>query len=167
MTKEDISKVIADYLGSHNLFLVDITISKDDDVEITVESKDSDVKIENCVDIDHIVSDAFDRDVHDYSLTVTSAGLDQPFKVLEQYEKFKGEEVEIVVKQLGAENDGIKKGAGGKITAVISSVAENGIEVSVTEKVKEQGAKRKTEVTRSVFFAFDNIKSCRPVIKFK
>lgn len=167
MTKEDISKVIADYLVSHNLFLVDITISKDDDIEITIESKNSDVKIENCVDIDHIVSGAFDRDVHDYSLTVTSAGLDQPFKVLEQYEKFKGEEVELIAKQLDAENEGIKKGAGGKITGVILSVTENGIEMSVTEKVKEPGAKKKTEVTKCVFFAFENIKSCRPVIKFK
>lgn len=167
MTKEDISKAVAGYLSSHNLFLVDITISKDDDIEITIESRDADVKIDNCIDIDHIVSETFDRDVHDYSLTVTSAGLDQPFKVLEQYEKFKGEEVELVAKQLSAESEGIKRGAGGKIAGVISSVAENGIELSVAERVKEPGAKKRTEVTRSVFFAFENIKSCKPVIKFK
>lgn len=167
MRKEDISRVIADYLSSHNLFLVDIVISKDDDIEITIESKDSDVKIDNCVDIDHIVSGAFNRDVNDYSLTVTSAGLDQPFKVLEQYEKFKGKEVELVVKQLGEENEGIKRGAGGKITGSIFSVAETGIEVSVTEKIKEPGDKKSREVARCVFFAFDNIKSCRPVVKFK
>lgn len=167
MTKEDISRAIADYLSSHNLFLVDIIISKDDDIEITIESKDADVKIDNCVEIDHIVSAAFNRDVNDYSLTVTSAGLDQPFKVPGQYEKFKGKEVELVVKQLGEENEGIKRGAGGKITGSILSVAETGIEVSVTERVKNPGEKKGREVTKSVFFAFDNIKSCRPVVKFK
>jgi hypothetical protein len=41
--------------------------------------------------IAYAINDAFvaifDRDVEDYSLTVTSAGLDQPFSVLKQYLK--------------------------------------------------------------------------------
>ena len=127
ITAEALSGVIAGYLTEKGLFLVDIEISKDNDITIAVESSEGDVKIENCVDIDHIVSGVFDRDVEDYSLTVTSAGLDQPFKVLQQYRKFVGNEVEVVVK------------GGGKMKGIVEHYAKGEFvldrpEVVISEK---------------------------------
>ena len=124
ITAEALHGAIAGYLAEKGLFLVDIEISKDNDITIAIESSEGDVKIENCVDIDHIVAGVFDRDVEDYSLTVTSAGLDQPFKVLQQYQKFVGSEVEVVVK------------GGGKMKGVLSSATEEGFEVTVSKMVK-------------------------------
>ena len=124
ITAEALHGAIAGYLAEKGLFLVDIEISKDNDITIAVESSEGDVKIENCVDIDHIVAGVFDRDVEDYSLTVTSAGLDQPFKVLQQYQKFVGSEVEVVVK------------GGGKMKGILSSATEEGFEVTVSKMVK-------------------------------
>ena len=79
ITSEALGSTIANYLNDNGLFLVDIEISKENDITIAIESREGDVKIDNCIDIDRLVADAFDRDVEDYSLTVTSAGLDQPF----------------------------------------------------------------------------------------
>jgi Uncharacterized protein conserved in bacteria len=155
MDKNAIASCIANYLNEHNLFLVDITISKDNDVEIAIESRDTDVKIENCIDIDRLVGACFDRDVEDYSLTVTSAGLDQPFKVLEQYKKFIGEEVEVVVKK------------GGKIKGILSGADSEGFEVTCSKMVKVEGAKKKVQQDTITRFVFDEVKSCKPVIKFK
>ena len=155
ITAEALHGTIAGYLAEKGLFLVDIEISKDNDITIAIESSEGDVKIENCVDIDHIVAGVFDRDVEDYSLTVTSAGLDQPFKVLQQYQKFVGSEVEVVVK------------GGGKMKGVLSSATEEGFEVTVSKMVKVEGSKKKVQQDTVTAFAYDGIKSCKPVIKFK
>ena len=155
ITAEALHGAIAGYLAEKGLFLVDIEISKDNDITIAIESSEGDVKIENCVDIDHIVAGVFDRDVEDYSLTVTSAGLDQPFKVLQQYQKFVRSEVEVVVK------------GGGKMKGVLSSATEEGFEVTVSKMVKVEGSKKKVQQDTVTAFAYDGIKSCKPVIKFK
>ena len=155
ITAEALGGTIAGYLEEKGLFLVDIEISKDNDITIAIESSEGDVKIENCVDIDHIVAGVFDRDVEDYSLTVTSAGLDQPFKVLQQYQKFVGSEVEVVVK------------GGGKMKGVLSSATEEGFEVTVSKMVKVEGSKKKVQQDTVTAFAYDGIKSCKPVIKFE
>ena len=155
ITSEALGNVIANYLTDNGLFLVDIEISKDNDITIAVESRESDVKIDNCIDIDHIVAAAFDRDVEDYSLTVTSAGLDQPFKVLDQYIKFVGSEVEVVVK------------GGGKMKGILSSANAEGFELTVSKMVKVEGSKKKVQQDTVTPFTYDGIKSCKPVIKFK
>ena len=113
------------------------------------------MKIDNCIDIDRLVADAFDRDVEDYSLTVTSAGLDQPFKVLDQYIKFIGSEVEVVVK------------GGGKMKGVLTSANEAGFEVTVSKMVKVEGSKKKVQQDTVTAYTYEGIKSCKPVIKFK
>ena len=155
ITSEALGSTIANYLNDNGLFLVDIEISKENDITIAIESRESDVKIDNCIDIDRLVADAFDRDVEDYSLTVTSAGLDQPFKVLDQYIKFIGSEVEVVVK------------GGGKMKGVLTSANEAGFEVTVSKMVKVEGSKKKVQQDTVTAYTYEGIKSCKPVIKFK
>ena len=155
ITSEALGSTIANYLNDNGLFLVDIEISKENDITIAIESREGDVTIDNCIDIDRLVADAFDRDVEDYSLTVTSAGLDQPFKVLDQYVKFIGSEVEVVVK------------GGGKMKGVLTSANEAGFEVTVSKMVKVEGSKKKVQQDTVTAYTYEGIKSCKPVIKFK
>ena len=65
-------------------FIVDIKISKDNEIVLTIESEAGSVTLDDCVELSRIFEEKFDRNVMDYELTVTSAGLDQPFKVPEQ-----------------------------------------------------------------------------------
>lgn len=155
ITAQALSGAIANYLNDNGLFLVDIEISKDNDITVAIESREADVKIDNCIDIDRIIGGVFDRDVEDYSLTVTSAGLDQPFKVLEQYLKFVGSEVEVVVK------------GGGKMKGILTAASQDGFEVTVSKMVKVEGSKKKVQQDIVTPFAYENVKSCKPVIKFK
>ncbi len=155
ITSEALSNTIANYLTDNGLFLVDIEISKENDITIAIESREGDVKIDNCIDIDRIVSGVFDRDVEDYSLTVTSAGLDQPFKVLEQYLKFVGSEVEVVVK------------GGGKVKGILSKADELGFEITTSKMVKVEGSKKKVQQDTVTPYTYEGIKSCKPVINFK
>ena len=155
ITQEALKNTIAGYLEFNGLFLVDIEITKDNDITITIEKSEGSVKVENCIAIDKIVSTAFDRDVEDYSLTVTSAGLDQPFKVLGQYEKFNGAEVEVVLKQ------------GGKVKGILGGITPEGFEITTSKMVKMEGAKKKVQQDTVTPYTFEQIKSCKPVIKFK
>lgn len=152
--KEKIANLILEYLNKESLFLVDIQVSKDNDIIITIESLDQ-VTINNCAELSRIVEKGLDRDEEDFSLTVTSAGLDMPFKVLKQYEKFIDQEVEILL------------GKGRKFTATLKSVNKDTIEVSRFIMEKREGKKRpeKTEVTET--YNLSDIKSTRPFIKFK
>lgn len=153
--KADISNVIADYLKQNGLFLVDVTISNDNDIEIIIESESKSVTIENCEEIDSIVQGKFDRDAEDYSLTVGSAGLDQPFKVAGQYRKFIGQEVELLQK------------AGKKIKGILSGYSDNKIEITITTMERIEGKKRKEKVEHKEEFEMNSVKYCKPVIKFK
>jgi ribosome maturation factor RimP len=155
INKTDIEKTIADYLQQHGLFLVEIAISKENDIEIAIESKQNSVTLENCEEIDSIVQNKFNRDEQDYSLTVGSAGLDQPFKVPGQYLKFIGQEVELLQK------------AGKKIKGTLSGYSDNVIEITTESLEKVEGKKRKERVEHSEKFTIDSIKYCKPVIKFK
>ena len=155
ITAEALGSTIANYLTTNGLFLVDIEITKDNDITIAIESAKEDVKIDNCIDIDRLIASEFDRDVEDYSLTVTSAGLDQPFKVLNQYIKFIGSEVEVVIK------------GGGKVKGILSAANEEAFEITTSKMVKVEGSKKKVQQDTVTPYTYAEIKSCKPVIKFK
>ena len=82
MKVSDIIDAIGAEIVARNLFIVDISVSADNDVEITVESEDSEVELDDCVSISRLFESKFDRDVEDYSITVGSAGLDRNFNIV-------------------------------------------------------------------------------------
>jgi len=150
--KENIKDLIGPYLENHSLFLVDIEINAENDIEVTVESEDSLVELEDCVQISKIVEQGLDREMEDFSLTVTSAGLDRPFKVLKQYLKYVGKEVEVVLKN------------GLKYTALISSADESGIWVCRYKLEKVENKKRKEKVEIKEHVSYNEMKSVKPKI---
>ena len=95
MDKERIIETIAPTLDPMGCFLVEVTVSKDNDVEIVIEKSEGLVSWDDCVAIDRIVHENFSQDEEDYSLTVSSAGLDRPFKVPAQFEKAMGSMVDV------------------------------------------------------------------------
>ena len=98
MKKDQIIKAVETAVAERGCFLVDVTVSKDNDIEVIIEKEQGDVDWEDCSAIDKVVHEAFDQDVEDYALTVSSAGLDRPFKVLKQYLKAIGTKVEVWLK---------------------------------------------------------------------
>ena len=155
ITKEALGETIINYLNDNGLFLVDIEVSQDNDITITIERHEGAVKVDDYIAIDRIVGAAFNRDDEDYSLTVTSAGLDQPFKVLDQYKKFCGSEVEVVLKK------------GGKVKGILSGYDDGGFELTTSKMVKKEGFKKKVQEDTVTPYRFEEVKSCKPVIKFK
>lgn len=154
LQKERLTKLIESYLENNGLFLVDITVSKDNDVEITIDSEKG-VDIVNCTEISRIVEDGVDREVEDFSLTVGSAGLSQPFKVLRQYRKFLGEEIELVLK------------SGEKLKVKLTEADEEGIDAEYEKIIKEEGKKKKSKIIVKEHFTYTSIKTAKPFINFR
>lgn len=98
MDAVQIKETITPWLDEMGLFLVEVKVSRDNDITITVESAGGIVTLDNCEVINRRFTETFDQDVEDYSLTVTSAGLDGEFKVEQQFTKAVGSQVEIWLK---------------------------------------------------------------------
>ena len=155
MNISEITDAMQDEIVARNCFLVEINVSKDNDVEIVIESEDGIVTLDDCVELSRIFEEKFDRNVMDYELTVTSAGLDQPFKVPEQYRKAVGSMVEVSLK------------GGRRIVAMLESADADAITLKYTVMGKTDGSKKKTAVEHTDSFPFDGINAVKPYIDFR
>lgn len=77
-----------------DLFLVDVVVNQDNEIEIEVDSMQR-MSIDQCCDLNRKIETALDRDKEDFSLSVYSAGIGYPFKVFRQYEKAEGKIVSV------------------------------------------------------------------------
>ena len=88
-------------------------------------------------------------------MEVGSAGIGQPFKVLQQYLNHVGEEVEVITV------------SGEKLRGILAEANAEGITLTVTRKVKEEGMKRPKMVEQQEAFTYDQIKQTTYVINCK
>src|SRR5690554_4435850 len=152
--KSVLLELINEYLKDSPNYLVEVSIGAGNSITVEIDN-DKGVEIEECVALSRYLEAKLDRETEDFELTVTSAGLTSPFKTLRQYNKYEGEEVEVLSKR------------GEKLTGSLESSDEKGFTLAITKKVKPEGAKRKVEVTEQVHFAFDEVKHTKYLIRFK
>ncbi len=139
---------------AHGCFIVDIKISKDNEIELTVESEEGKVTLDDCVELSREFEEKFSRDVEDYELTVSSAGLDQPFKVLRQYLKAVGTMVEVSLK------------GGKRFVAKLAAADEEGVTVEYSVREAVEGKKKKEVVKHIDTLKYSEITSMKPFIEF-
>ena len=154
MKISEIIDAIDSEIVARGLYIIEVTVSKDNDVEITIESEEGKVELEDCVAISRFFETKFDRETEDYSLTVTSAGLDQPFKVLKQFVKAVGKKVEVQLK------------GGKKIVAILEAADEESITLKYSQKEAVEGKKKKEIVEHVDRFTMDQVNSVRPFVEF-
>jgi ribosome maturation factor RimP len=154
MKISEIIDAISSEIVARGLYLVEVTVSKDNDVEVTIESEEGKVELEDCVAISRFFETRFDRETEDYSLTVTSAGLDQPFKVFKQFEKAVGKKVEVQLK------------GGRKMVAVLEAADQESITLKYSQKEAVEGKKKKEIVEHVDRFTMDQVNSVKPFIEF-
>ena len=154
MKKSEIIDALESEIVARGLYIIDVTVSKDNDVEVTIESEEGKVELEDCVEISRFFETKFDRETEDYSLTVTSAGLDQPFKVLKQYIKSIGKKVEVQLK------------GGKKMVAVLEAADEESITLKYSQKEAVEGKKKKEIVEHVDRFTMAQVNAVRPHLSF-
>ncbi len=76
MERDLFQKVVEEAAAQRGCVLVDIDFNDDDNVfEVTIDRKDGCVDLSDCEFVHRAVLAAFDRDVEDYALTVSSVGI--------------------------------------------------------------------------------------------
>jgi ribosome maturation factor RimP len=154
MKISDIIDAIGGEIVARGCFIVDISVSKDNDIVLTIESEKGKIELDDCVSLSRYFETKFDREVEDYSLTVSSAGLDQPFKVFKQYEKALGSKVEVSLK------------GGKKMVAVLEAADEESITLKYSIKEAVEGKKKKELVEHVDRYTMDQVNAVRPFIEF-
>lgn len=152
--KNIISQLVEEKLASSDHYLVDVMIKPGNLIVIEIDN-DEGVCIDDCAELSRYVESHLDREVEDYELEVGSAGITSPFKVLRQYIKNIGNEVEMLLK------------SGVKLFGVLKAADEKGVVVTVEKQVKPEGAKRKVTVEEDLSYTFEEIKYTKYLIRFK
>lgn len=146
--------IVESYLQDTDYFLVDVEVDKNNSILVEVDS-DENVPLEFCVELSRYIESKMDREVEDFELEVGSAGLTSPFKVLQQYQKYEGEEVEVQEKN------------GPKYVGILVNVTPENFSLEITKKVKKEGEKKKVDVTEVLTFSYEQIKYTKYIIRFK
>ena len=155
MNASVIIDAINDEIVARGCFIVDISVSKDNDIILTVEKEEGTIDLDDCVSLSRYFETKFDREAEDYSLTVSSAGLDQPFKVYRQFLKAVGTKVEVLLK------------GGKKMVATLEAADEESVTLKYVGKEAVEGKKKKELVEHVDRFTMDQVNSVRPYIEFK
>lgn len=137
-----------------NYFLVDVDVTKDNRVVVEIDQSEG-VWIDDCVELSRFLESNLSRDVEDYELEVGSAGIGQPFKVLQQYINHVGHEVEVL------------PNSGTKIKGILKSADEKGFVLQAKQKQVVEGSKRAKMVEVELPFKYSEIKYTKYVISLK
>ena len=153
--KQQVISIAEKWLNTkEGYFLVDVDVTPDNRIVVEIDQAEG-VWIDDCVDLSRFIEASLDRDVEDYELEVGSAGIGQPFKVLQQYINHIGQEVEVLPK------------SGAKLKGILVSADEKGFAVQVQQKQKVEGSKRPKTVEVEMPFGHDEVKYVKYVISLK
>ncbi|MBQ5404768.1 MAG: ribosome assembly cofactor RimP [Bacteroidales bacterium] len=133
-------------------FLTEVKVSPNNEISISADT-DQGITIDQCGEISRILEENLDRDKEDFDLEVSSPGLSEPFKVLRQYIKNIGKEVDIVTV------------SGQKKKGRIIAADENGVEIETSRTEKQNG--KKVKILEKETLEFSVIKTTKLKITFK
>lgn len=151
--KKELQSFVEDYLKDSEYFLTDLKITPSNEITVEIDSLTLG-DIEECVRLTRAIEEAFDRDVEDFELEVGTAGLTSPLKVPRQYEKYIGQDLEVLTAD------------GRKLHGMLRKVDENGIILAIEQKVKKEGSKKPVIETTELDLPFSNIKKAVYDLKF-
>ena len=79
-----------------SLFLIDLKISLENNIKVVLDG-DDEVSLSDCIKISRVIEHNLDREVLDFSLEVTSAGVGEPLFNRRQYLKNIGRKLKVEI----------------------------------------------------------------------
>ncbi len=143
--KKLVAEIAQKHLNGSDIYLVDVIVNPGNLIIIEID-KDNGVNIDDCVAMSRFIESQLDRDAEDFELEVGSASISQPFKILRQYQKNIGNNVEVLTKD------------GKKLYGILNNADESGIILTVEKQVKPEGAKRKITIEEDLPFSYNELK---------
>ncbi|SIS96864.1 ribosome maturation factor RimP [Chryseobacterium ureilyticum] len=152
--KKRIEELLNEFLETRkDLFLIDLKISTGDDITVILDG-DNGVSLQDCLDASRAIEFNMDREEHDFSLQVMSAGLSEPLSTPRQFNKNLGREIEVMLEDSS------------KIEGELSKADEDKITLILRYRKPKDIGKGKVDVEEEKEIPYSEIKKALVVIKF-
>jgi len=135
-----------------DLFLLSFSISEANAIKIIIDG-DNGVLVEDCMFISRAIEHNLDREEHDFSLEVASAGATTPLVHIRQYRKNIGRTLEVNAK-------------GAKYEGVLSQANEEDVVITWKAREPKPVGKGKVTVQKAVTLPYQDITEAKVKIKF-
>jgi ribosome maturation factor RimP len=151
--KEKVCKLLEASLDSRpDLFLIECKVSIDNHISILLDG-DEGVNLKSCVEISRQIEHNLDREVHDFSLEVASAGVGSPLQKTRQYLKNKGRKLRV------------EREAMPTLEGMLIDSNEYGFTLQWKQREPKPIGKGKITVTKSKTLSFNEITSAKVLVK--
>ncbi|HMU98908.1 MAG TPA: hypothetical protein PLJ37_07290 [Chitinophagales bacterium] len=150
--KEQIEQYLNNNIDNTTMFVVDVKVLPTNKIEVFLDRSDTNITIDECAKISRKLEEYLESNQlvgEKYTLEVSSPGMDQPFKVPQQFLKNIDKNVEILM------NDGTKDI--GKLIAYNT----DSVEIQTEKKVKKE------IITENKTILLSEIKSIKKHFIFK
>ena len=146
--------IVDGWLEGKEYFLVDLTVSADNQITVEIDHREG-VWIEDCVALSRYIESRLSREEEDYGLEVGSAGIAQPFKVMQQWLNHVGRQVELRLTD------------GKRLTGKLLAVDQEQLQIEVEVRVKPEGAKRPRNERQTLTLQRTQVAEARAVIDLR
>jgi len=153
ITAEKIKKLVEEKIEGSPNFIVDISVKPGNKITVLMDN-DKGIVVADCVAVSRHIEGSLDREVEDFSLEVSSPGLDYPLKINRQYKKNIGRQVSSVTKE------------GQKVIGKLVAVNDNDIVIETKSTERVEGKKGKQLIINNINLTFDQIKETKVVLTF-
>jgi ribosome maturation factor RimP len=97
--REKVAQLLESALKKNkSLFLIDLNISENNQIRVILDG-DKGVTVDDCIAVSREIEHNLDREAHDFSLEVMSAGVSEPLSIPRQYKKNIGRKLKIKTQQ--------------------------------------------------------------------
>lgn len=148
ISEQRIKELVQQHIAGKGHFLVDVTVTPFNKINVFIDNNKG-ISVNDCAELSRFIESNLNRDEEDFELEVSSPGLDQPFKVLNQYKKYVGRKVDVVTKE------------GQKVTGELVSASDKGIEL-----LQFPGKRTTNNEQQATNIPFEKIKETKVVISF-
>ena len=153
MFKEEVEELLNGALAKReDLFLLDFTVGGDNTIKVVLDG-DKGISLNDCMEISRAIEHDLDREEHDFSLEVTSAGATTPLVLPRQYKKNVGRKLEVVA-------------LGETIEGTLTQIDDKGITLEWKAREPKPVGKGKHTVEKKQEVAFSEIEKAKVVLKF-
>ena len=152
ISEKKVQELVEEKIKGSELFIVEVKVSGGNRISIALD-RPTKLNVGDCAEVSRFVEAGLNRDVADFEITVSSPGLEQPLRVLNQFLKHQGRNVRVVLKD------------GRLLRGKMNSANEEGI----TLEVFRENKKKNKEQTQNeiVNLKYPEIKETKIEITFK
>ena len=151
--RKKIEELLNNFLEERkDLFLIDLKFSAGDDITVILDG-DNGVSLQDCLDASRAIEFNMDREDHDFSLQVMSAGLSEPLSSERQFRKNIGRDLDILM------NDSTK------IEGELAKVDDEKITLILRYRKPKEVGKGKVDVEEEKEIPYSEIKKALVAIK--